>query len=231
MNPGSTDSSRTRESGSVGISLEGMEQIAWKFDWTCEKWDQDKVDFVLAKLQSRFGHTMVPHNVSGKTIWRPASDGSPSEFLREYGVEPDEITVIEGNLLLNEGIQRALDLIIAAGGTAYNNANAFIGVGDTATAEAATQTELLATQNAANRFYKGMVVAYPARTNQSVDWRADFTGSEANFIWNEWTIAAGATTASGAGFLVGTINLNRKVQSLGTKTTGTWTMTGTVTVS
>lgn len=231
---------KVREGAATSAMIDVHDEADWHMIWTCEKWDQDKIDFVLGKmkLDGRFLNRkehgsvdLVEHNVGGRSIFLPPSEGLPSEILCEYGVEPDEILVVDANLLLNEGIQRLLDLLIAAGGVAYNNANAFIGVGDTSTAEAATQTELLATQNAANRFYKGMVATFPARTAQSVDWRSDFTTTEANFAWNEWTISAGATTASGAGFLVGTTNLNRKVQSLGTKTTGTWTLTGTVTIS
>jgi hypothetical protein len=231
--PGQRETSRGRDLATLTIGHAGEEHGAWRNDWTCEKWEQDKVDHVLARLDSeqRFGD-MIPHELGGKTIWRPRSDGLPSDFLREFGVEPDEITVIEGNLLVNEGIGRLLDLLCGAGGVAYNNANAFIGVGDTATAEAATQTELLA---AANRFYKAMNATYPVSPGsngpQSRDWRSDFTTTEANWAWQEWTIAAGATTASGAGFTNGTTNLNRKVQSLGTKSTGTWTMTSTVTIS
>jgi len=76
-----------------------------------------------------------------------------------------------------------------------------------------------------------MNATFPSRSSQTVSWQSDFTSSEANFAWAEWTIAAGATTASGSGFLVGTTNLNRKVSSLGTKVTGTWTLTGQVTIS
>lgn len=230
----SLDQAITKEGGAVEIGAHGHEVAGWRIDWACEKWEQDKVNHVLRRLahDDRIDGDFVPHNISGKTIWRPRSEGCPSDFLREYGVEPDEITVIEGNLLLNEGIGRLLDLLCAAGGAAYNNANAFCGVGDSNTAEAATQTEL---QAATNRFYKGMNATYPvspgSNGTQSRDWRSDFTTTEANYAWAEWSVCAGATTASGAGFTSGTTNLNRKVQSLGTKTTGTWTLTATVTIS
>jgi hypothetical protein len=229
---------RAKDSGSVSGGMEGRDALRWQFDWRCEKWSEEAVDFVRKSLEKQGTSHIQDGNeyVNGIAVPRmiPIEHGITSEILRRY-VQPEAVEEIPGNLLLNEGIQRLEDLLIAAGGTAFNNANAFIGVGDTATAEAASQTELLATQNAANRFYKAMVASYPQRPGsngaQSVDWRSDFTSTEANFAWQEWTIAAGATTASGSGFLVGTINLNRKVQSLGTKTTGTWTMTGTVTIS
>lgn len=224
--------------------------------WLCEKWSEDAVAYTRAKLENRgiaqllAGYDYVPINVGrikrafGELIGTPVGvfnkvprfiniyDGITSDALRRFVGVPDlDVQFVPGNLLLNEGIQRLEDLLIGAGGTTYANANAFIGVGDTNTAEAATQTELQATANAANRFYKGMNATFPSRSNQTVTWQSDFTSGEANFAWNEWTIAASASSASGSGFLIGTTNLNRKVQSLGTKATGTWTYSGTITIS
>jgi hypothetical protein len=246
------------DASTVEVAVHGFDEILYRTQWRCEKWEEDKVDFARAEL-ARMGvdHTqdavsVVPTGRLDRAVsallGRPVQDaiivpqfvpielGVSSQALRDLGLEPDAIEHVEGNLLLNEGLQRMGDLLIAAGGTAFNNANAFIGVGDTSTAEAASQTELQAAAAATNRFYKAMrSVGFPARPgsngNQSVDWASDFISSEANFAWNEWTVAAGTTTASGGGFLTGTTNLNRKVQSLGTKTTGTWTLTGTITFS
>lgn len=217
------DIARGIDGASVTVMQEPHDVIRYRTTWLCEKWSPEATEEAFEFASSR--KILLPGD--GVTV-----DAVPSSLLRDLGIVPDlGVEFIEGNLLLNEGIQRMLDLLIAAGGTTFANANAHIGVGDSSTAEAATQTELQATQNAANRFYKGMVATYPQRTNQTVDWRSDFTGTEANFAWNEWTVAAGATTASGSGFLVGTTNLNRKVQSLGTKAAGTWTMTASITFS
>lgn len=198
----------------VGVGIAGVEQMRWSTLWTCEKWSEDACDHVRRKLG------LAPQAEVSSALLRTLIP------VPDLGVEERP-----GNLLLNEGIQRMLDLLIGAAGVAFNNANAFIGVGDTATAAAATQTELAAAALAANRFYKGMVAGFPARTNQTVDFRSDFASAEANFTWSEWTIAAGATGASGAGFLTGTTNLNRKVESLGGKVTGVWTLTLSVTLS
>lgn len=227
---------RGSDRATVGGSLGSSDGLKWKFDWLCEKWSEEAVDFVRGKLErDGITHIQDGNNVAGGIVvpkMIPIEHGITSDLLREYVGDPEETTEIQGNLLLNEGIQRLLDLLIAAGGTSYNNANAYIGVGDSTTAEAATQTDLSA---ATNHFYKAMNASYPVRPGsngaQSVDWRSDFTTAEANYAWQEWTISAGATGASGSGFTTGTTNLNRKVQSLGTKTTGTWTMTGTVTIS
>lgn len=239
---------------------QGHDKGNWNFDWLCEKWSEEAVDFCRKKLEhddvrviqdgsvtkptgrlSKAASALMGRPIQEAVIvprFIPIQHGITSDILRKLVGEPEEIEAVHGNLLLNEGIQQMLDLTMIAtvltnqtAANCWGNTNAFIGVGDTATAEAATQTELLATAAAANRFYKVMSATYPIRTNQSVDFRADFTTTEANFVWAEWTVAAGATTASGAGFITGTKNLNRKVQALGTKSTGTWTMTGTVTIS
>jgi len=205
------EQSKGHDGATIGAGLEAFESARLYTSWTCEKWSEEAVNHVRKKLD-------VKRDIS-------------SAELRVFIPEPEEILVVPGNLLLNEGIARLEDLLIAAGGTSYNNANAYIGVGDTNTAASASQTELQATQNAANRFYKAMNATFPSRSSQTVTWQADFTSTEANFHWQEWTIAAGATTASGSGFLVGTTNLNRKVEDLGTKATGTWTLSAAVTIS
>jgi hypothetical protein len=165
----------------------------------------------------------------------PITESIPSSVLRDLVGEPEESVGIQGNLLVNEGIQRFEDLTMIAtpltnqtAANAWGNTNAYLGVGDSTTAEAATQTEL---QAATNRFYKAMNATYPSRSGQTVTFQSDFATGEANFVWAEWTVAAGATTASGAGFTTGTTNLNRKVQALGTKASGVWTLSGQVTFS
>ena len=192
-----------------------LETGEWAFLWRNERFGQDKVDWARSFLEER-GMTAF---LEGR-IMRPLSDGIPGWLLRKLGILPDEIVIVEGNLLLNEGIQELWDLGIAAGGTTpYNNANADIGVGDSATAAAAAQIDL---QAASNKLYKTMNATIPIRTNQTVEWRADFLTAEANWVWNEWSIRNGVTRNK---------NLNRKVENLGTKTTGTWTMSGTATLS
>lgn len=226
----------------------------WSVDTLVEKWSEEAVDFTRRKLEAR-GITHIPGAVEpvrvltvrervaeavlGRQIvppiarprLMPVSAGISSEMLRKFVGSPEDTADDHGNLLLNEGIQRMLDLLIAAvsnqtAANAYGATNAYLGVGTAVTAEAATQTDL---QTAA--FYKAMNATFPSRATQTLSFAADFTTSEANQAWNEWSVTAGATTASGAGFTVGTTNLNRKVSSLGTKATGTWTLTVQITIS
>lgn len=241
------------------VEREISDRPHYKTVWTCEKWSEEAVAFCQRRLgrlgveeingplvtertqskREKFASILLGRDVF-TTVTKPSlipvSKGVTSHVLRQMVGKPEELVEIEGNLLLNEGIQRLIDLAIAAvsnqtAANAWTNTTSYIGVGDTTTAEAATQTELAATAAATNRFYKVMNATFPSRTNQTVTFQADFTSAEGNFVWNEWTVSSGATTASTTGFLVGTINLNRKVAALGTKSTGTWTLSAAITFS
>jgi hypothetical protein len=202
--------------------------------WVCEKWSEEAVEFGRKKAE-RHGLTHLPATVLERVGLIPVKHGLSSAALRALVGPPEEAVEIAGNLLLNEGIQRLQDMTMIAtvlsnqvAGNPWSNANAFIGVGDSSTAEAATQTDL---QAATNKFYKAMNATFPSRSSQTASFQSDFITTEANFVWAEWTVSAGATSASGGGFTVGTTNLNRKVAALGTKSSGTWTLTSQITIS
>lgn len=109
---------------------------------------------------------------------------------------------------------------IGAAVTAFNNANSYIGVGDSVTAFAAGQTDL---QAATNKFRKAMDATYPNGASNVIQWRSTFATTDANYAWQEW----GVFNASSGGTM-----LSRKVESLGTKTsTQTWQFTVTLTFS
>lgn len=107
---------------------------------------------------------------------------------------------------------------IGAAVTAFNNANSYIGVGDSTTAFAVGQTDL---QAATNKLRKAMDATYPSGGSNVITFRSTFATGDANWAWQEW----GVFNASSAGTM-----LNRKVESLGTKTnTQTWQFTVTLT--
>lgn len=110
-------------------------------------------------------------------------------------------------------------MLIGEATTDFTNANARLGVGDSAAAFAAGQVDL---QAAANKFRKGMDATYPQRAGNVLTFRSTYAVGEANFPWNEW----GVFNAAAAGVM-----LNRKVEALGTKAnTQSWQLTVTVTV-
>jgi hypothetical protein len=135
--------------------------------------------------------------------------GREDEFHRLF--KPYEVIEGEENCLLNTGIDEIWDLVTGASANHYDNTNARIGVGDSNTAANATQTDL---QAATNKTYKGMESGYPTSASQKVTFKASFGSTEANYAWEEWVVKQ-STSA---------ICLNRKVESLGTKSTGTWTL-------
>jgi hypothetical protein len=123
-------------------------------------------------------------------------------------------SIIEGNMLLNEGIGTLLLLLTGGTATAFNNANSYLGVGDSSTAELASQTGL---QAVTNKLYKPMEATYPTIVGQTITFKAVFSGAEANFAWDEFTIANGNSNSA--------VNLNRKVSAQGTKIAGqVWTL-------
>jgi len=142
--------------------------------------------------------------------------GREDEFHRRF--RPYEVIEKEGNLLLNAGIDEIWDLVVGDSANHFNNAGAQIGVGDSAAAAAATQTDL---QASTNKTYKGMETSYPASTSQKATFKASFGDSEANYAWNEWVVRQSTSLKC----------LNRKVESLGTKSSGTWTLEVNVTLS
>ena len=135
--------------------------------------------------------------------------------------EPFQVNTFNRNVLLNEGITALLNLLIGGAETAFDNSNAYIGVGDSDTAAAASQTGL---QAETNKAYKAMESGYPSISDQTVTFRSVFGSSDGNFAWKEFTIASGNSDSAD--------NLNRKVSDQGTKASGqTWTVDVSVTFS
>ena len=137
------------------------------------------------------------------------------------GEKPYEVCTDVQNIILDTGANEMLKLIGGvSGAVAFSAANAKIYVGDDATAEAASQAGVLATTNKA---FAAMDAGYPSVSGRTIVFRASFDDSSANFAWRESAV----TNGSG----VGAISMNRKVSSLGTKVTGTWTLQITISLT
>jgi len=146
---------------------------------------------------------------------------SIEEILKKFRHRFIGLSEFEKNVFLNEGINAIWTLVCGGTETPFNNTNSYIGVGNSTTAENPTQTGLLGT----SKYYKGMDAGYPTfGTDQKAVWRATFGGTEANFAWNEFTVANGNSDAAK--------NLNRKVSPQGTKQSGqTWILSITLSLS
>ncbi|SEU46572.1 hypothetical protein [Nonomuraea wenchangensis] len=149
------------------------------------------------------------------------------------GAVPYDVIEGDGNLLMHGGASAIWQALLGNGTatagqglTFFNAANAHVGVGDSTTAAAATQTDL---QAATNKVRKAMDAGYPQHTdgtgsgNATVTFRATFGTGDANFAWNEWGIFNGAA---------GGRMLNRKVENLGSKSAAaSWQLTVTLTLA
>jgi len=147
---------------------------------------------------------------------------------------PDEEMVVRKNLLMYGGVSCLWECLIGNGTTTagqnltyFNNGNAAVGVGDSSTAAAATQTDL---QSASNKTRVGMNASYPQHTDgvtssaNTITFQSSFGSGTANYAWNEVAVFNSTTAATGR-------MLNRLVQSFGSKNSGTWAMTVQVTIS
>jgi len=121
--------------------------------------------------------------------------------------------------LTDAGVTHIAQDIIGEAVTAFDNSNAYLGVGTSSTAFNATQTDLVG----ASKFRKAMEATYPQRSTDVLTFRALYATNQANFAWEEWA----TFNASTAGTM-----LQRYVESLGTKTTAqSWQLTVDITVS
>ena len=146
------------------------------------------------------------------------------------GLQPYEQVVAPGNLLTTAGLQRLTNLLIGAGGTALTNTTARLGVGNSSTAAAVGQTDLQASAGSANRWFQPMDASFPTAVNGVVTLKSTFATGDANFVWAEWGSDIGTATVT-AGNTVNATLLNRAVQALGTKASGSWVLTATLTIS
>jgi hypothetical protein len=177
-------------------------------------------------------------------IKREAFAADVDEYRRQYGKAegerrfhaenaPTDVQEEEGNLLMNGGVSCLWECLIGNGtGTAaqtltyFNNGNAYLGVGDSTTAAAATQTDL---QASSNKYRQAMDATYPTHTDgtssgsETITFKGTVGTSNANFHWQEWGVFNGSS---------GGRMLNRAVTDLGTKTAAaSWSFAVTITIS
>jgi hypothetical protein len=115
------------------------------------------------------------------------------------------------------GRRHFMDRQIGVAVNPIDTSTGYMGVGDSSTAFAASQTDL---QAATNKLRKQLTTS--SRSSDVITYVTSFSTGEANWAWNEVGVS---NAVSGANLLI------RFVQSLGTKVSGTWTLTVTQTVS
>ena len=157
-------------------------------------------------------------------------------LLEEFS--PYDRVVSVGNLLTRQGRKRLMDRLA---GTSSNQAldasHCRIGVGNGSTSAADTDTDLSASAGSGNRQFKLVDSAPTVGSGASsgvLTFVATFSTSVANFAWAEWGIDGGTgdgTTVTSEGNTTPGL-VNRKVSSLGTKTSAqSWVFTCTITIT
>lgn len=191
----------------------------------------DKIDTATMREATLLGVAQQGHDAQ---MWHCRTDlrkWHDPDDMAPWTRPEDELLTIDGNLLVYGGASAQWQTLIGSGAvTAFNNANSYIGVGDSTTAALATHIDL---QGTTNKLRKGMDATYPQHTDatgtaQSCVWRATFANAEANFTWNEWAIFNGVLTTGAA---AGGRMLNRVVQALGAKLSGSWQLTCTLSLA
>lgn len=173
----------------------------------------------IKKLELIYKMICKPLGISenGKWIinWTVSKFNNMKEYIDNI---PYETITAPQNIILDVGATEMLKLICGvSGANAYSNANAKIQVGTSSSPENAGQTGLIA--QGGSKFEKGMEATYPQVSGRTMVFKSVFDEGEANFAWNEFSITNG------------TVNMNRKVQNLGTKNTGVWSIQITVSVT
>lgn len=203
------DLAHLTDTAHVGANMDSTDSIRWTPVATVEKFDDDQTAWVA----NRAG-VLVPQ---------------AADF---YGlkVKPYETIVAPGNLLTTAGLNRITSLIIAGGGQGATNTASRLGVGNSSTAAAVGQTDLQAAAGSTNRWFQVMDATFPTQSNGVLTFKSTFATGDGNFVWNEWCVDIGTPTVT-SGNTVNANMLNRAVQSLGTKASGSWVLTATITLS
>ena len=184
-------------------------------------------------------HALVQKYTDRQVDWARRASGvaEPEGALlqRHCGEPEDGYAEADGNLLVTVGLDAITKLLIASGDPqAFSGpTRAIVGVGATNTAANVADTHLGA--DAGSAYYQGCDSANPTQANGVITTVCTFSTGNANFAWAEWcwatctgSITPGATLASVA---TGTKLWNHKIQSLGTKASGSWVLTATITIS
>jgi hypothetical protein len=144
-------------------------------------------------------------------------------------MEPYEVVEGKGNLLVIGGASAIWQLVFKTGFTSFVLTQCHVGVGDSATPEADTQTDLQAAVNKTR--VASTTISHTDSTSLTAAKTVSITtsfpsgtgGGNANHAWQEW----GIFNAASSGRM-----LNRKVASLGTKTSAdTWNLTVTISLA
>ena len=203
---------QAHDSLGVAVNTNLAERSFGTTHWRVERWDEDQT----AWAKNRLSLGMMPPELTGAVF-------------HGMRVAPYETSEVVGNLITNAGWTRLMNLLTAQGATqALDATHARIGVGNVSTAEAYTDTDLLASAGSANRWFQ-LVTGAGSLGTRTLTFTATFGTADGNFAWNEFGLDFG--TASGNTVTAPLFNRKAGIAQ-GTKVAGqTWTATAVVTFS
>lgn len=204
------DAGLASEAAFVGVALDTRETVKWSCMAHVAKYDDDQTEYAVRK-----SGLLAPQ----------------SQVFEELRLRPFEEAESTGNLLTTAGLTRLNNLLTGAGGQAATNTATRLGVGNGAGTAAVGDTDLSASAGSSNRYFQVMDATFPSVSSGVTTYKATYATGDANFAWNEYGIDIGTPTVS-AGTTVAACLLNHKTSAgLGTKATGTWVLTVTITIS
>jgi len=129
----------------------------------------------------------------------------PGQTLKEFESlhQPKELKTVEGNALVEAGVDIVWTLACGDTATDYGSSNATIQVYVT------------------DSWVSGVLTAsYPTYgSDGKATWKASWTGTSGDGPWSKWAVTNGAQ------------HLNEKTEDLGTKNGGTWTLEVSITIT
>jgi len=209
------DKAQAHDMLGVGVIAPIADAAIGTTHWRVDRWDEEQTEWVMRHADREFCRGLV--------------QPTPGDFAY-WGVRPYESSEVVGNLITNAGWTRLMNLLTAQGGTQALSATATrIGVGNSNTAEAYTDTDLGASAGSSNRYFQPVSGAGSLGT-RTLAFSATFGTADGNFAWNEFGIDVGTPTVAG-GTTVNALLFNHKASiAQGTKASGqTWTATATLT--
>lgn len=174
------------------------------------RWSPRAVVSKYDESQVTYARRIVGHEPSGDDLARMCTSYEAVES--------------EGNLLTTAGLTRITALIIGNLSTTLDATRVRLGVGTSATAATTADASLGVSQ-----YYKVLDAPYPTASAGVITYQATYDNGEANFAWASWGIDVGTATVTTSATPATLVN--RKVSAMGTKSSGTWVLTVTITLS
>lgn len=187
-----------------------VQTLTWRPVAHVDKFDDDQTEWVRA----RTGLITPKH----------------ADFLA-LRLRPVDEAHDEGNLLTTVGLNRIGSLVIAGGGQGMSNTATRLGVGNGAGSAAVGDTDLGAAAGSSNRWFMTMDATFPSQSNGVITAKASFATGDGNFAWNEWGLDIGTPTVSASATVNSPLVNHKTSAALGTKVSGTWVLTVTITLS